>query len=261
MGYVGLPLGARRNLAGFPVMGFDGDPQRSRGWTTALAPGYIPSTDIPRRAPPAFGRRATSQVLSPRSPSSSPSRRRSPACVQPDMIYAIDSAEDVAELARRESRGARVHHLAGHHPRGRAPHPRTRRQACGLDSTWPSLRNVSTRGTGLAAGNTPKVVAGLTPSCLQRATDFYSQFVDTVVQASGLREAEMAKLLENTFRHVNIALVNEMARFSHDLDIDLWTSFGAPPPSRSASCPSSRARVWRSLHPHRPQLPLLPCSI
>ncbi|MGZ4519071.1 MAG: nucleotide sugar dehydrogenase [Mycobacteriaceae bacterium] len=72
--------------------------------------------------------------------------------------------------------------------------------------------------------NTPKVVGGLTPMCTRAARDFYAQFIDTVVEAKGAKEAEMAKLLENTFRHVNIALVNEMVRFSHELDIDLWNA-------------------------------------
>ena len=70
--------------------------------------------------------------------------------------------------------------------------------------------------------NTPKVVGGLTPECTRAARDFYGEFVDSVVEAKGAEEAEMAKLIENTFRHVNIALVNEMLRFSHELDIDLW---------------------------------------
>jgi len=70
--------------------------------------------------------------------------------------------------------------------------------------------------------NTPKIVGGLTPACRDRGVDFYSTMVEQVVPAVGLREAEMAKLLENTYRHVNIALVNEMARFSADLGIDLW---------------------------------------
>jgi UDP-N-acetyl-D-glucosamine dehydrogenase len=70
--------------------------------------------------------------------------------------------------------------------------------------------------------NTPKVVGGLTPECGDRARRFYAEFIDTVVKAKSAREAEMAKLLENTFRHVNIALMNEMIRFSHELDIDLW---------------------------------------
>jgi UDP-N-acetyl-D-glucosamine dehydrogenase len=70
--------------------------------------------------------------------------------------------------------------------------------------------------------NTPKVVGGVTKECTRRASAFYASFIDTVVEAKGTREAEMAKLLENTYRHINIALVNEMARFSHELGIDLW---------------------------------------
>ena len=70
--------------------------------------------------------------------------------------------------------------------------------------------------------NTPKVVGGFTPACTDRVAAFYGRFVDTVVRTRGTREAETAKLLENTYRHVNIALVNEMARFCHELDIDLW---------------------------------------
>jgi nucleotide sugar dehydrogenase len=70
--------------------------------------------------------------------------------------------------------------------------------------------------------NTPKVVGGFTPACTERAAEFYSRFVDKVVPARGTREAEMAKLLENTYRHVNIAMVNEMAQFCHELGIDLW---------------------------------------
>ncbi len=70
--------------------------------------------------------------------------------------------------------------------------------------------------------NTPKVVGGDTPACADRVAAFYGRFVDTVVRTKGTREAETAKLLENTYRHVNIALVNEMARFCHELGIDLW---------------------------------------
>jgi nucleotide sugar dehydrogenase len=70
--------------------------------------------------------------------------------------------------------------------------------------------------------NTPKIVGGLTAACASAAAAFYGKFVEKVVQAKGTREAEMAKLLENTYRHVNIALVNEMAVFCHELGIDLW---------------------------------------
>jgi len=70
--------------------------------------------------------------------------------------------------------------------------------------------------------NTPKIVGGLTPSCTDAAEAFYSQICDQVVRAKSAREAEMAKLLENTYRHVNIALVNEMLIFCRELDVDLW---------------------------------------
>lgn len=70
--------------------------------------------------------------------------------------------------------------------------------------------------------DTPKVVAGLTPACSERAAAFYRTVVDTVVVAAGLREAEMAKLLENIYLNVNIALVNEVSVICNELGIDVW---------------------------------------
>ncbi len=70
--------------------------------------------------------------------------------------------------------------------------------------------------------NTPKVIGGLTPACTESAAAFYGRITDKVVRARGTREAETVQLLETNFRHVNIALVNEMAALCHDLGIDLW---------------------------------------
>ena len=70
--------------------------------------------------------------------------------------------------------------------------------------------------------NTPKLVGGITPAATDAAASFYATFVQDVVSMSGTREAETAKLLENTYRHVNIALVNEMAVLCHELGIDIW---------------------------------------
>ena len=75
--------------------------------------------------------------------------------------------------------------------------------------------------------NTPKVVGGLTKACTRSAVDLYEKIVDQVVPTVGTREAELSKLLENTYRHVNIALMNEMAVFAHDLGVDLWASIEA----------------------------------
>ncbi|CAL9525753.1 UDP-N-acetyl-D-glucosamine 6-dehydrogenase [Streptomyces sp. enrichment culture] len=70
--------------------------------------------------------------------------------------------------------------------------------------------------------HTPKVIGGLTPACTESAAAFYGRITDKVVRARGPREAETVQLLETNFRHVNIALVNEMAALCHDLGIDLW---------------------------------------
>lgn len=75
--------------------------------------------------------------------------------------------------------------------------------------------------------NTPKIVGGYDQVSSDKACELYSRFIDTIVRVRGTREAEMAKLLENTYRHVNIALINEMAIFCHELGIDLWDSIEA----------------------------------
>lgn len=75
--------------------------------------------------------------------------------------------------------------------------------------------------------NTPKVVSGVGPTSLARVREFYDSIVDRTVAVSGTKEAELTKLLENTFRHVNIALVNELAVFAHALGVDVWESIDA----------------------------------
>lgn len=111
-------------------------------------------------------------------------------------------------------------------------------------TTEGALRPILEEGSGLQAGrdfhlahsperidpgnkayglqNTPKIVGGLTPACTARAAAFYEGLCDHVVQVSSPRAAEMTKLLENSFRHVNIALANEMSIVCHDLGIDPW---------------------------------------
>jgi len=76
--------------------------------------------------------------------------------------------------------------------------------------------------TDFTLRNTPKVVGGLTPACTQRALDVYGRVCDTLVPVSTPEVAELSKLLENIFRSVNIALVNEMAMLADRMDIDIW---------------------------------------
>lgn len=70
--------------------------------------------------------------------------------------------------------------------------------------------------------NTPKVIGGVTPACTDVGRAFYAQVIETVVPVSSARVAETVKLLENTFRSVNIALVNEMTLMCERMDIDIW---------------------------------------
>jgi UDP-N-acetyl-D-glucosamine dehydrogenase len=74
---------------------------------------------------------------------------------------------------------------------------------------------------------TPKVVSGINETSLDRLAAFYGTVVERTVPVSDPKVAELAKLMENTFRHVNIALVNELAVFAHDLGIDVWEAIDA----------------------------------
>src|SRR5262249_19131648 len=85
-----------------------------------------------------------------------------------------------------------------------------------------SPERIDPRNQEYTLANTPKVVGGLSPEATGVATVFYAQLVEKVVAMSSCRAAELAKLLENTFRHVNVALVNEVAMLCHETGIDVW---------------------------------------
>jgi UDP-N-acetyl-D-glucosamine dehydrogenase len=76
--------------------------------------------------------------------------------------------------------------------------------------------------TDFTLRTTPKIVGGLTPACLDRALELYGRVCDDLVTVSGPEPAELAKLLENVFRSVNIALVNELAMLCDRMGIDVW---------------------------------------
>lgn len=114
--------------------------------------------------------------------------------------------------------------------------------------------------------NTPKVIGGVTPQCLEMALALYCQAVDRVVPVSSPAAAEMTKLLENTFRSVNIALVNEVAIMCDKLGIDVWEVIDAaatkpygfmkftPGPGVGGQCAASSSA---GLHPAGPALPVV----
>ena len=225
LGYVGLPLAQEATRAGLTVLGFD----ISERVVAGLNGGTSHVDDIDdderrdaRRRVPRDDRRgrassgAETLVICVPTPLSEDGG--------PD-LGAVRSAVDT--IARRLQPGTLVVLESTTYPGTTDEVVRPVLEAGGLragtDFHLAFSPSGSTRATRqFGAKNTPKVVGGYTPACGDRAAEFYGRFVDTVVRAKGTREAETAKLLENTYRHINIALVNEMARFCHDLGIDLW---------------------------------------
>ena len=226
-GYVGLPLAVRAVEVGHTVVGFDLDKDRvdrlRRGasfidditdtdLTAVLDTGrYTPSDDVADLA--GF---TVAVVCVP-----TPLRDGAP-----DLRYIEDAARMLA------------------------PHVRPGVTVVLESTTYPGTTEevfapILEAGSGLRAGadfhvgfsperidpsnatwglqNTPKIVSGMDDASASAVAAFYDTVVDRTVPAPGTREAELAKLLENTFRHVNIALVNELAVYCHELGIDVWS--------------------------------------
>ena len=117
--------------------------------------------------------------------------------------------------------------------------------------------------------NTPKVVGGITPKCTKLATLFYQQFINSIYQVSSSQSAETVKLLENTFRAVNIALANEFAQICDKMNLDVWEIINAaaskpfgfmpfyPGPGLGGHCipVDPHYLAWKSrIHGYSPQL-------
>jgi UDP-N-acetyl-D-glucosamine dehydrogenase len=226
LGYVGLPLAREATLSGLTVVGYDLNREMVAELNSGRSHvGDIPDADIAEML--AKGFRATAIegeveapetvvicVPTPLSAESTPDLTAVSAAAEtagrllrPDMLVLLESTtypgttdEVVRPLLERVSG-----------------------LTAGVDFSLAfSPERIDPGNPDFGIRNTPKVVGGQTPSCADAAARFYGKLCDQVVRARSAREAEMAKLLENTYRHVNIALVNEMAIFCHELGIDLW---------------------------------------
>jgi nucleotide sugar dehydrogenase len=230
-GYVGLPLALRAVEAGYDVVGFDVDEHRIK----ALAAGtsYVDDiADVDVAVAAATGRyRAVASLDG--------LERFDIAVITvptplregiPDLSFIDRAGEQLAPLL---TAGATVVLESTTYP----------------GTTEERLAPVLEAGSGLRAGtdfhlgysperidpgnqtwtltNTPKVVSGIDAASLAKVQHFYGQLIERTVPVSSPKEAELTKLLENTFRHVNIALVNELAMFAADLGIDVWEAIDA----------------------------------
>ena len=227
LGYVGLPLAVAFAEAGHDVLCLDSDPAQGRGpeRRTQLHRGHPDDATL---APVGERLHATTE---PRRPA--PHCDAIVICVptpltnsrEPDLSYLLGAADAIAGDAAAGPAGrARVDHLPGHDPRAPGADPRGAR-ACGsaATSTSPSRPSGSTPAapTSRCAPRRSSSAAS-TPSRTERARALYAEICDEVVVVSTPETAELSKLLENIFRSVNIALVNELAQLCDRLGIDIW---------------------------------------
>ncbi|AWZ08568.1 MULTISPECIES: nucleotide sugar dehydrogenase [unclassified Streptomyces] len=230
-GYVGLPLAIRAAEVGHHVVGYDVDARRVK--SLAAGESYVEDVSSERLARALELGTYQASELARDCGGFDVAVVTVPTPLQdgaPDLRYIEESARTLARFLRP---GATVVLES-------TTYPGTTEELFG-----PILED----GSGLTAGvdfhlgysperidpgntvwgfqQTPKVVSGVTAASLKAVETFYAGLVDTTVPVRSPKEAELAKLLENTFRHVNIALVNEIAMFARHLDIDVWQTIEA----------------------------------
>jgi UDP-N-acetyl-D-glucosamine dehydrogenase len=231
LGYVGLPLVLRFGDEGFHVIGFDVDPSkvtklnRGESYIRHIAADRIHALVNKKQfeATSDFARLSDADCIIICVPTPLTAKK------DPDLQYIESTAEAITKTLRKG-------------------------QIISLESTtYPGTTDEilleKFRPTGLVVGQDyflvfsperedpgnpkfstrtiPKVVGGTTPACLEAGETLYSQVIDKVVTVSSTRAAELVKLLENIYRSVNIALVNELKLLAQRMDIDIWEVIAA----------------------------------
>ena len=228
-GYVGLPVAMRAAELGFPVVGYDVDGDR----IAALAAGSSYVEDVPAAAVADAVERGFTPTTDPAG------------------LAGFDIAVITVPTPLRE--GAPDLSFVESAARALVPHLQAGCLVVLESTTYPGttteLVGPVLEESGLKVGrdvhlgysperidpgnavwdlvSTPKVVSGVDDRSLELVSAFYGRLVKEVVPVGSTAEAELVKLLENTFRHVNIALVNELAIFAHGLGVDIWSAIDA----------------------------------
>lgn len=224
LGYVGLPLAAAFAEAGHEVVGVDTDPRKIE----ALGEGRSYVEDIPDAAlAPLLDRLHASSDHAELEPCEAVI-----VCVptpltgsrEPDLAYLIDAAQALSEVLRR---GQLVVLESTTYPGTTRERLLPILEESGLSAGGEfhlafSPERIDPGRTDHTIRTTPKLLGGVTPACAERARELYSLICDEVVVLSTPEAAELAKLLENIFRSVNIALVNELSQLCDRLGVDIW---------------------------------------
>lgn len=226
LGYVGLPLAVEAARSGLRVIGFDVD----EGVVQGVNAGRSHVEDVPDRdvaelrstcrlqATMDTGRLAECDAISICVPTPLSKTR------DPDVSYILAATRAVAKALRPRQLVVLES----------TTYPGTTREVLLPEFEKKELRvgedfflcfspeRVDPGNREWMIRNTPKVIGGITPRCTEVGCALYDRFIETVVPVSSCEVAELTKLLENTFRAVNVALVNEMAQMAERLGVDVW---------------------------------------
>ncbi len=226
LGYVGLPLVQGFHDAGFRVVGVDVDARKvqalkeGRSYITDLSDEEVQHLQRSGRFHPTTDYRALEQADAILITVPTPlSKTR-----DPDISYVMAAVREIQKILRP---GQVVVLESTTYPGTTdelvKPELEQSGLICGRDFFLAfSPERINPGDSVYALRNTPKVVGGVDPDSTEVATRLYEQVIERVVPVSSAKVAEMSKLLENTFRSVNIALVNEMAIAANILQIDIW---------------------------------------
>ena len=231
LGYVGLPLAVEFARAGFTVVGYD----VSERVVKLITDGHSHIKDVPGSAVAALVKEG--RLLATTDPSILGTLDAISIAVptplaktrDPDMSYVVSATDTVARTARP---GQLIVLESTTYPGTTRellqPAMEARGLVVGRDVFLAfSPERVDPGNERWHTKNTPKVIGGITPACSEVAARFYSACIDRVVPVSSPEAAELTKLLENTFRSVNIAMVNEMAIVCDKLGVDVWEVINA----------------------------------
>jgi UDP-N-acetyl-D-glucosamine dehydrogenase len=226
LGYVGLPLAVEFADEGFQVIGFDLDDVRLKRVNAGLS--YIP--DVSRAVLAQLVRRK--RLAATRDFKQLAQCDAVIVCVptplrksrEPDMSFILSAAQQIARFLHR---GQLIILESTTYPGTTDEVVLPMLQADGLKAGRDfclafSPERIDPGNAHYATRTIPKVVGGITPTCQHLAVALYSQIIKQVVPVSSTKVAEMVKLLENTFRAVNIGLVNEIALMCDKLGLDVW---------------------------------------
>ncbi|MDD2806436.1 MAG: nucleotide sugar dehydrogenase [Elusimicrobiales bacterium] len=231
MGYVGLPLAMEFGKGGFSVTGFEVDAQKVRDLKAGVS--YI--GDVPTSEVAALSKKglltATLDFSQLKKMDAviicvpTPLRKSK----DPDVSYIVASVQEARKYLRR---GQLIILESTTYPGTTKELVKPMLEAGGLKAGKDfylafSPERVDPGNPKYGVKNTPKVVGGLTPACTELAGSLYGAVIDRVLTVSSTEAAELVKLLENTFRAVNIGMINEMALMCNKLGLDVWEVINA----------------------------------